>query len=102
MKPQESLCPFPWADWQNPSAAYRGKPFWSWNGQLEIDELIRQIGIFKEMGMGGYFMHSRTGLQTRYLGREWFDCINACTDAGQARVQSPHWMHSSTKVLTQK
>ena len=76
--------PFPWTEWQNPSAAYRGKPFWSWNGQLEPAELIRQIGIFQEMGMGGYFMHSRTGLQTRYLGREWFDCINACTDAGQA------------------
>jgi hypothetical protein len=76
--------PFPWAEWQNPSAAYRGKPFWSWNSRLEPAELIRQIGIFQEMGMGGYFMHSRTGLQTRYLGREWFDCINACTDAGQA------------------
>lgn len=76
--------PFQWKEWQNPSAAYRGKPFWSWNGRLEPAELIRQIGIFREMGMGGYFMHSRTGLQTPYLGREWFDCINACTDAGQA------------------
>ena len=76
--------PFPWTEWENPSAAYRGKPFWSWNGRLEPAELIRQIGIFPKMGMGGYFMHSRTGLQTPYLGREWFDCINACTDAGEA------------------
>lgn len=76
--------PIPWQEWLNPSAAYRGKPFWSWNGRLDPEELIRQIGIFKEMGMGGYFMHSRTGLQTEYLGREWFDCINACADAGQA------------------
>jgi len=84
MKSQTSLLSFLWQEWQNPSAAYRGKPFWSWNGRLDPIELIRQIGVFKEMGMGGYFMHSRTGLQTRYLGREWFDCINACTDAGQA------------------
>jgi hypothetical protein len=76
--------PFTWTEWQSPSAAYRGKPFWSWNRSLEPSELIRQIGIFKEMGMGGFFMHSRTGLQTRYLGREWFECINTCTDAGQA------------------
>jgi hypothetical protein len=76
---------FAWTEWQNPSAAYRGKPFWSWNGHLDPSELIRQIGIFQEMGMGGYFMHSRTGLQTRYLGPEWFDAINACADAGQAR-----------------
>ena len=77
--------PFLWREWQDPSAPYRGKPFWSWNGQLNPDELIRQIGVFEEMGMGGYFMHSRTGLQTRYLGREWFEAINACADAGQAR-----------------
>jgi hypothetical protein len=76
--------PFPWSEWANPSAANRGKPLWSWNRSLEPAELIRQIGIFKEMGFGGYFMHSRTGLQTRYLGSEWFECINACTDAGQA------------------
>jgi hypothetical protein len=77
--------PFPWTEWQDPSAAYRGKPFWSWNGHLDPPELIRQIGVFQQMGMGGYFMHSRTGLQTRYLGREWFDAINACAEAGQAR-----------------
>ena len=85
MSKRQLALPFPWTEWENPSAAYRGKPFWSWNGHLDPAELIRQIGVFQEMGMGGYFMHSRTGLQTRYLGREWFDAINACADAGQAR-----------------
>ena len=69
---------------QSPSAAYRGKPFWSWNGKLEKDELLRQIQIFKEMGMGGYFCHSRIGLVTEYLGKEWFELINACADKGQS------------------
>ena len=67
---------------ENPGAEYRGKPFWSWNGELEKDELIRQVSIMKEMGFGGYFMHSRSGLITEYLGDEWFDLINAVTDAG--------------------
>ncbi len=62
----------------NPPAAYRGKPFWSWNGKLEKDELIRQVEYLHEMGFGGFFMHSRTGLETEYLGGEWFDCIRAC------------------------
>ena len=31
---------------QSPSAAYRGKPFWSWSGKLEKDELLRQIQVF--------------------------------------------------------
>ena len=38
----------------------------------------------KEMGLGGYFMHSRTGLITEYLGDEWFDLINQVADAAEA------------------
>ncbi len=67
---------------ENPGAAYRGKPFWSWNGELRGEELERQVGVMKEMGLGGYFMHSRAGLITEYLGEEWFDLINRVADAG--------------------
>ena len=67
---------------EKPGVEYRGKPFWSWNGELDKDELIRQVKIMKEMGFGGYFMHSRAGLITEYLGDEWFDLINAVADAG--------------------
>ena len=67
-----------------PSSEYRGKPFWSWNGKLEKEELLRQIEVFHEMGMGGYFCHSRIGLETEYLGEEWFDLINACADKGES------------------
>ena len=49
---------------QDPGAAYRGKPFWSWNGKLSEEELLYQIDVMKEMGFGGFFMHSRTGLET--------------------------------------
>ena len=68
---------------QSPSADYRGKPFWSWNGKLDKEELLRQIEFFRQMGMGGYFCHSRIGLITEYLGDEWFELINACADKGQ-------------------
>ncbi len=64
----------------NPEATWRGKPFWSWNGTLEIEELKRQMDIFQTMGMGGFFCHSRTGLETEYLGEHWFDLINQCAD----------------------
>ena len=69
---------------KNPGNEWRGKPFWSWNGKLEKDELLRQIDVMKDMGMGGFFMHSRTGLETEYLGDEWFDLINACADYGES------------------
>jgi hypothetical protein len=65
---------------KNPGAEWRGKPFWSWNGKLDKDELLRQIDVLRDMGMGGFFMHSRTGLETEYLGEEWLELINACAD----------------------
>jgi len=63
---------------REPGAAFRGKPFWSWNGELKRDELLRQVEVMRDMGMGGFFMHSRTGLITQYLGDEWFDLTNDC------------------------
>lgn len=69
-------------EFENPSNAWRGKPFWSWNGKLDEKELLRQVDVVKEMGFGGYFMHSRVGLQTEYLSDEWFRLTNAVADYG--------------------
>lgn len=73
------------AQFRDPGAAYRGKPFWSWNGELDEAELLRQIDVMQEMGLGGFFMHSRTGLVTEYLGGEWFRLTNVCADEAQKR-----------------
>lgn len=62
---------------------YRSIPFWSWNDKLEIEELIKQIHWMKKCGMGGFFMHARSGLQTEYLSEEWMKCIEACADEAQ-------------------
>jgi hypothetical protein len=67
----------------NPSKEYRAKPFWAWNSDLKSDELCRQIEIFKQMGFGGFFMHSRIGLKTEYLGREWFELTRDCIAAAE-------------------
>ncbi|MCG8700994.1 MAG: hypothetical protein MI922_23280, partial [Bacteroidales bacterium] len=55
-------------NFNNPPTAYKAKPFWSWNGKLNEKELVRQIEVMEKMGFGGFFMHSRTGLETEYLG----------------------------------
>lgn len=65
-------------EFSTPSSAYRAKPFWAWNGKLEEQELRRQVRLLGKMGFGGFFMHSRTGLATPYLSKEWFDLVNAC------------------------
>ena len=60
------------------SNEYKPVPFWSWNDELEVDELVKQIDWMYENGIGGFFMHARGGLTTPYLGEKWFKCVEAC------------------------
>ena len=59
---------------------YKPIPFWSWNGKLEKQELIRQIRWMRQTNNGGFFMHARSGLKTQYLSDEWMQCIEACAE----------------------
>lgn len=65
---------------KSPTSEYRGAPFWAWNCELDKDELLRQIEVFKEMGLGGFHMHVRTGMSTEYLSDEFMRLIRACVD----------------------
>jgi hypothetical protein len=67
----------------NPDSMLRGAPFWSWNCKLDKDQLIRQIEIFRQMGIGGFHMHPRTGMDTEYLGKEYMEMVKACTEKAQ-------------------
>ena len=62
-------------EFPNPGLDLRGAPFWSWNDRLDPEELARQARDMKAHGMGGFFMHSRDGLETTYMGPEWLECI---------------------------
>ncbi len=64
---------------KNPTSEYRGAPFWAWNCRLEKNELLRQIDCLKEMGFGGFNMHARSGLGTKYLGSEFMELVADCT-----------------------
>lgn len=76
----------------DPEADYRPLPFWSWNDKLDPDELRRQIHLMKQSGVGGYFMHARSGLKTDYLSPDWFDCIRTGIEAGDAEGLQP-WVY---------
>jgi len=66
-----------------PPQNQRGAPFWSWNDRLHVPELIRQVHDMKAHGMGGFFMHSREGLETPYLGPEWMESIRQTVKAAK-------------------
>ena len=83
-------------DFRNPGPEFRGKPFWSWNGELTQQELNRQMRVLKDMGMGGFFVHSRTGLKTEYLGEDWFRLIES--SAGEAqRLGMEAWLYDEDR-----
>ncbi len=62
-------------DFKSVPKKYRPVPFWSWNEKLDTKETARQIDEMDAQGMGGFFMHARGGLQTEYMGEEWFENV---------------------------
>lgn len=69
--------------WAAPPNASRPIPFWSWNDTLETDVLREQIDEMSGVGVGGYFMHARSGIETEYLSEDWFACISAGLEQGE-------------------
>ncbi len=45
--------------------------------------MLRQIEEFREMGFGGFHIHSRKGLETAYLGKDFFDIVQACVEKSE-------------------
>ncbi len=67
---------------QNPTSEYRGTPFWSWNTKLDKETISEQISHLKEMGFGGFHIHSRTGLDTEYLSAEFMEMVDHAHNEG--------------------
>ncbi len=84
------------ASFAKPTSEYRGAPFWAWNGKLEPEELRRQIRIMHRMGLGGFFMHSRVGLNTPYLSEEWMKCVDACVDEAE-KLDMQAWLYDEDR-----
>ena len=64
----------------NPTSEYRGTPFWAWNGKLKNETLLEQIDMLKKMGLGGFHMHVRTGMDSPYLDEEFMGYIRLCIE----------------------
>ena len=69
-----------------------GLPFWSWNDELEVDKLVKQINEMHKNGYGGFFMHARSGLKTEYLKDKWFDCVRACCEEAK-KLGMQAWLY---------
>ena len=81
---------------RDPTAEYRGTPFWSWNDEIEADECLRQTAIFREMGFGGYHIHPRAGLVTPYLGEQFMSCVKACVEDAK-KTDTLCWLYDEDR-----
>ncbi|MDR0474781.1 MAG: hypothetical protein LBH43_14045 [Treponema sp.] len=83
-------------EFKNPSSEYRAAPFWAWNTRLEKDELVRQIEALKELGFGGFIMHSRIGMAVKYLSDEFMDLVHACVEKAREEKMLP-WLYDEDR-----
>ena len=81
---------------KNPTSEYRCTPFWAWNCDLKLDELEKEIDFMKEMGMGGFHMHTRVGQSTPYLSDDYMANIKGCTEKAK-KENMLAWLYDEDK-----
>ncbi len=81
----KSRLPFSSELFKSPTNEYRGCPLWVWNNKLNKAQLLRQIDDLAAMGLGGFHIHVRVGLDTEYLGEEFMDMAKACVDYAETK-----------------
>lgn len=71
---------------KNPPEEYSAAPFWFLNGDLDDNELKRQLSEMKGKGVDKVILHSRKGCEVEYLSEKWFEKIgvilNECEKLG--------------------
>lgn len=61
------------------------QPFWFWNGDMNSDEIVRQIGEMHSQGIPGFLIHPRQGMEVPYLSEAFFDRVEVAVEAAKAR-----------------
>ena len=80
----------------DPPRQYRLSPFWSWNGEMEPAEIETQIRDMQKKGFGGFFMHSGTGLKTKYMSDDWMKAIRRAIEVAN-ELKTEAWLHDEDR-----
>ena len=60
------------------------QPFWFWNGDMDPDEIRRQIREMHEKGIHGFLIHPRQGMEIPYLSEEFFRRVQIAVEEAAA------------------
>lgn len=80
MYDEKKKAPLSMEDFVYPPMIYRGTPFWAWNCTMTEEKIKSVLQDFKTMGMGGAFLHSRTGMDMPYLGENFMQMIHLANE----------------------
>ena len=87
-------------DWkkvfENPGKEYRSAPFWAWNEKINDQESKFQIQEMSDKGMGGFFIHSREGLETPYLSEDWMKQVDVAVREAKEKDMEV-WIYDEDK-----
>lgn len=81
---------------REPESDFRSFPFWAWNEKMSPEMVEEQIQGMKNAGMGGFFIHSRVGLETEYMSVEWLDCVKTAVEAA-AKNGMKAWLYDEDR-----
>jgi hypothetical protein len=66
----------------DPPSTYRPQPFWFINHDLDRAEIVRQVQMMHEKGVGGFIFHARHGLGDAFMTQPWLEALAAaCAEA---------------------
>ena len=69
-------------EFKDPGPDYRPAPLWVWNNDVSREDIDHSLAELKSQGVGGVFIHPRTGLITEYLSDDWFNLVCVCYEKG--------------------
>lgn len=71
------------SEFARPPREYGILPFWFLNGELDPEEMRRQLREFRDKGMPGIILHGRYGLEMPYIGEQYLECIKLAVEEAE-------------------
>ena len=68
------------------------QPFWFWNGEMDDEEIRRQVGEMSEQGLRGFLIHPRQGMEVPYLSEMYFEKVRTAVEAAKEH-QMEVWLY---------